>query len=102
RRHTRWPRDWSSDVCSSDLTRACSSSAVMIDLRADDEQALVVALDHELGQAVETALVLVHPQAPVVARPPQQLPGGLLAHHLVEIGRASCREGAHVPVCERA
>src|SRR5437870_10964894 len=22
RRHTRWPRDWSSDVCSSDLERA--------------------------------------------------------------------------------
>src|SRR5207253_8029821 len=22
RRHTRWPRDWSSDVCSSDLARA--------------------------------------------------------------------------------
>src|SRR5437870_11589044 len=22
RRHTRWPRDWSSDVCSSDLLRA--------------------------------------------------------------------------------
>src|SRR5439155_11245608 len=22
RRHTRWPRDWSSDVCSSDLKRA--------------------------------------------------------------------------------
>src|SRR5690625_7623750 len=22
RRHTRWPRDWSSDVCSSDLTAA--------------------------------------------------------------------------------
>src|SRR5690625_7499901 len=22
RRHTRWPRDWSSDVCSSDLIRA--------------------------------------------------------------------------------
>src|SRR5690625_5382775 len=22
RRHTRWPRDWSSDVCSSDLSRA--------------------------------------------------------------------------------
>src|SRR5207253_6461722 len=21
RRHTRWPRDWSSDVCSSDLTK---------------------------------------------------------------------------------
>src|SRR5439155_11555819 len=24
RRHTRWPRDWSSDVCSSDLTAACA------------------------------------------------------------------------------
>src|SRR5207253_8599750 len=24
RRHTRWPRDWSSDVCSSDLMRAMS------------------------------------------------------------------------------
>src|SRR5215510_14296589 len=23
RRHTRWPRDWSSDVCSSDLRRRC-------------------------------------------------------------------------------
>src|SRR5439155_8303239 len=23
RRHTRWPRDWSSDVCSSDLALAC-------------------------------------------------------------------------------
>src|SRR5207253_2118863 len=23
RRHTRWPRDWSSDVCSSDLTNKC-------------------------------------------------------------------------------
>src|SRR5437870_13694479 len=24
RRHTRWPRDWSSDVCSSDLDRLAS------------------------------------------------------------------------------
>src|SRR5439155_18759556 len=24
RRHTRWPRDWSSDVCSSDLFCLCS------------------------------------------------------------------------------
>src|SRR5690625_5903232 len=25
RRHTRWPRDWSSDVCSSDLNRGLLS-----------------------------------------------------------------------------
>src|SRR5207253_7123175 len=27
RRHTRWPRDWSSDVCSSDLWRGVARSA---------------------------------------------------------------------------
>src|SRR5439155_16828737 len=27
RRHTRWPRDWSSDVCSSDLARKWLSGA---------------------------------------------------------------------------
>src|SRR6266508_6649452 len=27
RRHTRWPRDWSSDVCSSDLRRAAQAAA---------------------------------------------------------------------------
>src|SRR5207253_5066457 len=27
RRHTRWPRDWSSDVCSSDLTFAAAKVA---------------------------------------------------------------------------
>src|SRR5439155_19057351 len=26
RRHTRWPRDWSSDVCSSDLPRMLKAS----------------------------------------------------------------------------
>src|SRR5207253_3572918 len=26
RRHTRWPRDWSSDVCSSDLTPTSSTA----------------------------------------------------------------------------
>src|SRR5690625_7359047 len=33
RRHTRWPRDWSSDVCSSDLIRA--STASLTGLTAD-------------------------------------------------------------------
>src|SRR5437660_471911 len=28
RRHTRWPRDWSSDVCSSDLRMRDSSARV--------------------------------------------------------------------------
>src|SRR5437870_13646342 len=33
RRHTRWPRDWSSDVCSSDLSRRCPRRNVTV---ADD------------------------------------------------------------------
>src|SRR5690625_5400333 len=30
RRHTRWPRDWSSDVCSSDLSQSVKNSAVAV------------------------------------------------------------------------
>src|SRR6266702_7010180 len=30
RRHTRWPRDWSSDVCSSDLTTALKDNEVVL------------------------------------------------------------------------
>src|SRR5437870_10111482 len=29
RRHTRWPRDWSSDVCSSDLPKLIDASVWM-------------------------------------------------------------------------
>src|SRR5690625_7549236 len=45
RRHTRWPRDWSSDVCSSDLN--------------DPRQAQVVDLRYFGGLTIEeTALML--------------------------------------------
>src|SRR6266508_6035589 len=33
RRHTRWPRDWSSDVCSSDLPVAADVQGLLADLR---------------------------------------------------------------------
>src|SRR5437870_5187618 len=65
RRHTRWPRDWSSDVCSSDL--------------CFDE-----ALDKILIGA-ERPLILSEQDLNVVA----YHEGG---HALTEIGRASCRE----------
>src|SRR5207253_8192106 len=32
RRHTRWPRDWSSDVCSSDLAAANPQALVVANL----------------------------------------------------------------------
>src|SRR5690625_7742464 len=37
RRHTRWPRDWSSDVCSSDLIRNLANATLE---RRGDTQAL--------------------------------------------------------------
>src|SRR5690625_7567003 len=37
RRHTRWPRDWSSDVCSSDLDEAQPFLTVTVVDEDDDE-----------------------------------------------------------------
>src|SRR5207253_3670366 len=47
RRHTRWPRDWSSDVCSSDLR---SSSFALKALRAKLELLLQNPKDVNVGQ----------------------------------------------------
>src|SRR5207253_8703956 len=42
RRHTRWPRDWSSDVCSSDLTtNAAALDATVVADRAALDNAKV-------------------------------------------------------------
>src|SRR5207253_7342953 len=35
RRHTRWPRDWSSDVCSSDLGLSIGYTVDHADMRKD-------------------------------------------------------------------
>src|SRR5690606_40365217 len=92
-RHTRFSRDWSSDVCSSDLDVRLAEHA-LLDALLDDgpEQPLdLVALGDVFGK------VLI-PQAAVLA----QEDGGTLRvlgdepgvslHGGKEIGRASCRE----------
>src|SRR5690625_7178934 len=68
RRHTRWPRDWSSDVCSSDLVHPLSWQMKELDLPAErvNVHGGAVALGHPIGASG--------------AR--------------IEIGRASCRERA--------
>src|SRR5690625_5519394 len=46
RRHTRWPRDWSSDVCSSDLT-----TNSILDLLVDINEKLgltIILITHEM------------------------------------------------------
>src|SRR5207253_5202070 len=92
RRHTRWPRDWSSDVCSSDLAliddavrtareRAVGFAENAIDLIA--VVALLVPRDDAVatrGRGAIAVTAVAVDQVAVVA---------LLAR---EIGRASCRE----------
>src|SRR5690625_7930710 len=69
RRHTRWPRDWSSDVCSSDLDRLDDESREA--LLYQEDGVAVSATDreslHVLLEAIDQFLV-------------------------AKIGRASCRE----------
>src|SRR5207253_7082676 len=45
RRHTRWPRDWSSDVCSSDLAFCADVYARHPRLRIDDGAVDVATLE---------------------------------------------------------
>src|SRR5439155_9514644 len=57
RRHTRWPRDWSSDVCSSDL------DAIVIGSRAYEiDPTLVASNDRLLDYARAGGLVIVQYQ----------------------------------------
>src|SRR5688500_19532209 len=79
RRHTRLQGDWSSDVCSSDLTReGCSLRRVTMML----------------------SLAFLAPSL-VKAAADGQLPRGIGVSRLfdppAEIGRASCREREEVP-----
>src|SRR2546429_3386518 len=68
RRHTRCSRDWSSDVCSSDL----QAIALGLGDRFEEIEAMYEAADHMLGR-----LVKVTPSSKVV---------GDLALHLVGAG----------------
>src|SRR5207253_6398809 len=54
RRHTRWPRDWSSDVCSSDLTLR----AVLDDYFCENEKARAYVLD-EQGKVRQHMVVFI-------------------------------------------
>src|SRR5690625_6543905 len=76
RRHTRWPRDWSSDVCSSDL-RAFSAGLDFTELSRIAEDG-AVELGARLGSARALAQKAVH-----------------IWSLVEEIGRASCRERAY-------
>src|SRR5690625_7398695 len=81
RRHTRWPRDWSSDVCSSDLDvqpTFCEGGALGVDGgNAVAERIATYAARHRN----DYALVVTTQD-----------------WHIDQIGRASCRERVEIAV----
>src|SRR5256886_8684612 len=82
RRHTRFDCDWSSDVCSSDLTHWLPAP---IDLTPAEKAAIPPT-------ALALGVVLFVSAACVVAGALIRRPRAVIAGYAMEIGRASCRE----------
>src|SRR4051794_41860045 len=78
RRHTRWTGDWSSDVCSSDLGTTSFTFTVSLSQAGVTSQSVNWAVTGSGANAADFA------------------GGGLPSG--TEIGRASCRERAAIPV----
>src|SRR5207253_8102589 len=93
RRHTRWPRDWSSDVCSSDLISYVNNT---VDPNNDFPATLGTSGSTviDLGGGVRNVNVVANFNSFDLQIPAVIQNGGL------KIGRASCRERGEVP--ERA
>src|SRR5699024_11348058 len=92
RRHTRSKRDWSSDVCSSDLKKAVDADKAWEELQEKYDQGTV--FETEIKEIVKGGLVV-----DVGLR--GFIPASLVETYFVEdfsdykdreIGRASCRE----------
>src|SRR5690625_5654210 len=79
RRHTRWPRDWSSDVCSSDLG-VLMDPILLLALVVGIALIVVIVLRTRLDAFA--GLLIASVVVGLIAG--QSLPG-------IEIGRASCR-----------
>src|SRR5207247_3348922 len=88
RRHTRSTRDWSSDVCSSDLR--------MYDLAVKAIDALSVSRENPEPMPVLKAIAQVVNDDQVKA----QVERDRLAAILEKIGRASCRDRVSTSVVE--
>src|SRR5439155_8249139 len=102
RRHTRWPRDWSSDVCSSDLTVLI---AQLMGIRrkttapgTSDTPSDMYAIPHRRHTAEVVSLPLIW-ETPLRTGNLRDPNGPQVTF---EIGRASCRERGEMWVVDVA
>src|SRR5690625_5949954 len=83
RRHTRWPRDWSSDVCSSDLHE---KAAYATDCGFFESQ--IVPIETEHGTITQDEGIRRGGTVEKLAK----LDTVFKEDGVIQIGRASCRE----------
>src|SRR5439155_16965658 len=94
RRHTRWPRDWSSDVCSSDL----ELMALAVDEFVGEQEIVLKSMSTFTGRlnGIAGATILADGSVALVVDI-----GALIEYQTRrrrEIGRASCRERVEISV----
>src|SRR5207253_4712636 len=98
-RHTRWPRDWSSDVCSSDLSAGKPAAEDLLLSQQSDTEAyygrLTKARDFS-RRAADSAIRADSKETAALWRASAALREAEFGNP--EIGRASCRERAESSV----
>src|SRR5207253_5793467 len=82
RRHTRWPRDWSSDVCSSDLEMRQLEGGRLSNTSLERSKQRIQRLPYVMSVEFETTLVagspdLVDVSYKIEEGPASQLSGGI-------------------------
>src|SRR5699024_12050187 len=91
RRHTRSKRDWSSDVCSSDLAQSFLVRQE-VSLQLFFESVAKELTFQAKRLACYDEIVAAFGLEQLLSRHPQSLSGGEKQRVVIEIGRASCRE----------
>src|SRR5207253_6504997 len=96
RRHTRWPRDWSSDVCSSDLAQAVEEGRLDLVHAVVAERAAAALTFHLSRRTIWSSLDPALAQREGLYERAVEVPSVTLAQLMSEIGRASCRERGQI------